>query len=329
MTNSTDKIVTIIGGSGFIGRYVTRSLAKAGYRVRVATRRPDLAGHLQTNGNVGQVFPVQANIRYPNSIEVAIKGADYVINLAGILDESGKQKFGIVNATGAKVVAELAAKHRVEKLVHFSTLNVAAKQDVGDKDTYLSSNFEGEENVKAAFADAIIVRPSLVFGAEDRLFNLHAHFAKLKVVFAPVFSNLDTRFEPVYVNDVADAVVAMLDGEHAGKTFELGGARSMTMREIAQETLVAINRDIKIFQIPSFISNIVASICTMLPYSWITTGEIKLWSQDQLVSDEAKKAGNILAGLGIEATDCDEAIMPYLQHFRPTGDYGIYDLKQE
>lgn len=327
MTNSTDKIVTVIGGSGFIGRYVTRSLAKAGYRVRVATRRPDLAGHLQTNGNVGQVFPVQANIRYPSSIEAAVKGADYVINLAGILDQSGKQKFGVVNAIGAKVVADLAAKHRVKKLVHFSTLNAAPKHNAKDKDTYLSSNFDGEQNVKAAFPDVIIVRPSLVFGPEDRLFNLHAHFAKLTRAYAPVFSELDTSFEPVFVNDVAKAVVAMLGGEHAGKTFELGGPRKMTMREIAQTTLNAIDRDIKMFRVPSFICNILAAVCTPLPYSWITKGELKLWSLDQLVTDEAKKTGHTLTGLGIDATDCDETILPYLQHFRPMGDYGLHELK--
>ncbi|MCJ8323719.1 MAG: complex I NDUFA9 subunit family protein [Rhizobiales bacterium] len=329
MTNSTDKIVTVIGGSGFIGRYVTRSLAKAGYRVRVATRRPDLAGHLQTNGNVGQVFPVQVNIRYPSSIDAAIKGADYVINLAGILDPSGKQKFGVVNAVGAKIVAEMATKHRVKKLVHFSTLNVAAKQNADDKYSYLSSNFDGEENAAAAFADAIIVRPSLVFGAEDRLFNRHAHFAKLNRKFVPVFSDLDKSFEPVFVNDVAKAVVAMLEGDHAGKTFELGGPRKMTMGEIVQTTLNAIDRDIKMVRLPRFLSNIIASICTLLPYSWVTKGELKLWSADQLVTEEAKQAGLTLAGLGIEATDCEEAMLPYLQHFRPMGDYGLHELKQE
>ena len=328
MKKPSDKIVTLIGGSGFIGRYITRRLAKAGYRVRVAVRRPDLAVHLQPNGGVGQVFPIQANVRYPNSIEAAVKGADYVINLAGILDEGGKQKFAAVNVNGAKIVAEMAAKHGVEKLIHFSTLNAAAKQDADDPDTYISSNYEGELQVKAAFSGAMIVRPSLVFGPEDRLFNVLARFAKLKRFIAPVFSDLDAKSEPIYVDDIAKAMVALLEGDYTGTTFELGGPRILTMQQIAELTLHASNRDIKIVQVPQIISSIFSSICTMLPYSWITKGEIELHGQDQLVSDKALMDNHVLADLGIEARHCEEIILQYLQHYRPEGDYGIHDLKQ-
>lgn len=329
MKKSTDKIVTIIGGSGFIGRYVTRRLAKAGYRVRVAVRRPDLAVHLQPNGGVGQVFPIQGNVRYPNSIEAAVKGADYVINLAGILDEGGKQKFDIVNTQGAKIVAELSAKHGVEKLVHFSALNAAPKLDADAPDSYSSSNYNGELQVKAAFDGAIIVRPSLVFGPEDRLFNVIARFAKLKRFVAPIFSDLDAKSEPVYVDDVAKAVVAMLESDHAGVTFELGGPRILTMQQIGELTVDAINRDINVVRMPKLLSDAFATICTMLPYSWITTGEVTLHNEDQLISDKAVVAELTLEGLGIEPTNCEEIIVQYLQHFRPEGDYGIYDLKQE
>lgn len=329
MQNSSQKIVTIIGGSGFIGRYVTRRLAKAGYRVRVAVRRPDLAVYLQPNGGVGQVFPIQGNVRFPNSIESAVKGADYVINLAGILDEGGKQKFATVNEAGAKTVAEMSAKHGVKKLIHFSALNAAPKADGDDADSYTSSNYNAELQVKATFDGAIIVRPSLVFGAEDRLFNVIARFAKLTRAFAPIFSDETVKFEPVYVDDVARAVVALIEGDHASKTFELGGPRILIMQQIAQLTLGAINRDIKIVRVPALIGNIFASICTMLPYSWITKGEIELHSHDQLVSDKAFMAENTLAGLGIEATHCEEVIIQYLQHYRPEGDYGVHDLKEE
>lgn len=329
MKKTSDKIVTIIGGSGFIGRYITRRLAKAGYRVRVAVRRPDLAVHLQPSGGVGQVFPIQANVRYPNSVESAVKGADYVINLAGILDEGGKQKFTAVNIDGAKIVAEMAAKHGVKKLVHFSTLNATVKQEVDADEDYITSNYNGELQVKAAFSGAIIVRPSVVFGPEDRLFNLVAHFAKLKHFVAPIFSDLDVQFEPIYVDDIAKAVVALLEGEHDNTTFELGGPRIMTMRQIAELTLHAINRDIKIVRIPALLSNMFASICTMLPYSWITKGEVELYSHNQLVSDKAIMAEHTLADLGIEASNCEEIITKYLQHYRPEGDYGIHILKEE
>lgn len=329
MKKPSDKIVTIIGGSGFIGRYITRRLTKAGYRVRVAVRRPDLAVHVQPNGGVGQVFPIQTNVRYPNSVEAAVKGADYVINLAGILDEGGKQKFTAVNVEGAKTVAKMATKHGVEKLIHFSTLNVAAKQEADDPDTYISSNYEGELQVKAAFSGAIIVRPSLVFGPEDRLFNLVARFAKLKRIIAPVFSELAAKSEPIYVDDIAKAMVALLEGDYENATFELGGPRILTMQQITELTLHATNRDIKIIQVPKIISSIFASICTMLPYSWITKGEVELYSQDQLISDKALMDNHVLADLDIEARHCEEIILQYLQHYRPEGDYGIHDLKQE
>ncbi|NRA86366.1 MAG: complex I NDUFA9 subunit family protein [Rhizobiales bacterium] len=327
MKNASDKIVTIIGGSGFIGRYVTRRLAKAGFRVRVAVRRPDLAGYLQPSGGVGQVFPIQGNVRFPKSIEAAVKGADYVINLAGITDQRGKQKFDIVNAQGAKTVAELAAKHGVEKLIHFSTLNAEPKNDEDDADTFLTSNYSGEENVKAAFPTAIIVRPSVVFGPEDRLFNIIARFAKLGRYVAPIFSDLEKSFEPVYVDDIAKAMVALIDSEYAGVTFELGGPRKMTMADIVNKTLSACNRDAKIIAVPSILANIFSSICTMLPYSWVTRGEVELWSRDNVVSDAAKAAGHTLEGLGIKPTNCDEAILPYLQHNRPDGDYGLHAIK--
>ncbi len=327
MKNTADKIVTIIGGSGFIGRYITRRLAKAGYRIRIAVRRPDLTGYLQPSGSAGQVSSVQGNVRYPNSIEAAVKGADYVINLAGIIDQSGKQKFSAVNAQGAKIVAEMAAKHNVKKLIHFSILNVEPKADKDDADSFLTSNYEGEENVKLAFPNAIIIRPSLVFGPEDRLFNLIAHFAKVKMFFAPVFGDLDKVSEPIHADDIAKAVVALLEGDHKATVFELGGANKMTMRQIAEQTLSACNRDIKIIAIPSIITNIFASICTMLPYSWLTKGEVKLWSNDNLVSDAAKAENRTLEALGIKATQTQQAILPYLQHYRPKGDYDLHEVR--
>lgn len=329
MQKPSDKIVTIIGGSGFIGRYITRRLTKAGYRVRIAVRRPDLAVYLQPNGGVGQVFPIQGNVRYPNSIEAAVKGADYVVNLAGILDESGKQKFAAINTLGAKTVAEMSAKHGVKKLIHFSALNAAPKQDVDAPETYVSSNYDGELQVKAAFDGAIIVRPSLVFGPEDRLFNVIARFAKLHRYVAPIFSDLDVKSEPVYVDDVAKAVVALIESDHEDATFELGGPRILTMQQITELTLNAIDRDIKIVRLPALLGNIFASVCTMLPYSWITRGEVELHANDQLISDKAVVDGRTLEDLGIEATHCEEAIVQYLQHYRPEGDYGLHDLRQE
>ncbi len=329
MKNPNEKIVTIIGGSGFIGRYITRQFAKAGYRVRVAVRRPDLAGFLQPSGGVGQVFPIQCNIRYKDSVENAVKGSDIVINLAGILDERSKQTFAKVNVEGAEYVAQMAAKHNIATLIHFSTLNAAPKSDKEAPYDFFNSNYDGEQKVKAAFANAIIVRPSLVFGPEDRLFNVIAKFAKIKRFIAPIFSDLTKQSQPIHVFDIAKAVFIMAEGGHQGKTFDLGGTVKMTMLEIAQNTLHAINRDIKIIHVPAFIAKPFGSVCTMLPYSWITRGEMVLHNVDNLVSDEAINAGNTLVGLGIEGRNCNEAIMQYLQHFRPEGDYGVHVLKPE
>lgn len=329
MTSASEKIVTIIGGSGFIGRYITRRLAKAGYRIRIAVRRPDLAIYMQPAGGVGQIFPIQTNVRYPNSVEAAVKGADYVINLAGILDESKKQTFKAVNVDGIETVAKLCSKHNITKLIHFSALNAAPKTKVDDADSFLNSNFEGETKLLAAFPSATIVRPSLVFGPEDRLFNIIAHFAKLKHFIAPVFGDLDAKSEPVYVDDIAKAVVKIIEEDHCARIFEFGGPTALTMLDIAKQTLHASNRDIKIIGMPSFVSNMFSAFCTMLPYSWITRGEVRLFSTDQLVSEAAKTAGNTLEGLGIKPTPSDEAITQYLQHYRPEGDYGLHDVQQK
>lgn len=215
------RLVTIFGGSGFLGRHLTQALAKRGWRVRAAVRRPDLAGHLQPLGMVGQIHAVQANLRYPDSVARAVAGADAVVNLVGILHEGGRQTFSAVQAQGPRIVAEAAAKAGVESLVQVSAIGA----DANSPADYARSKAAGEAATLAAFPTAVIMRPSIVFGPEDQFFNRFADMARF-LPFLPLIGGGETKFQPVYVGDVAEAIARALEGAaKPGATYELGARK--------------------------------------------------------------------------------------------------------
>jgi len=239
------KLVTIFGGSGFVGRYIARRMAKEGWRVRVAVRRPNEAGFVRPYGVVGQVEPVLANIRDDASVRAAIKGADAVVNCVGILVESGKNRFDAVQAEGAARIARIAKEERAARLVHVSAIGADADSD----SLYAQSKAQGEAGVKAAFPKAVILRPSIVFGPEDQFFNRFAAMARLSP-FVPLMG-AGSKFQPVYVDDVAQAAVtAILDDRFSG-IYELGGPEQLSFRALIGKMLKVIGRRRVILSVPS------------------------------------------------------------------------------
>src|SRR5688572_23634130 len=235
---NVDTLITVFGGSGFLGRHVVRALCKRGYRIRVAVRRPELAGHLQPLGRVGQIHAVQANLRYPRSVEAAVRGAAVAINLVGILFERGRQRFEAVQAFGAEAVA-LAAAQLGARVVHVSAIGANADSP----SSYARSKSEGERLVLAAQPSATIFRPSIVFGPEDDFFNRFASLARFLPAL-PLVGGGHTRFQPVYVGDVAAAVAAAVEGRTTpGATYELGGPEVKTFRELMQYVLATTGRN--------------------------------------------------------------------------------------
>ncbi len=311
------KLVTVFGGSGFVGRHVVRALAKRGYRVRVAVRRPDLAGHLQPLGNVGQIQFVQANLRYSWSVEQACDGADIVVNLVGILFESGKQKFESVQHFGASAIAD-AAKRAGAKLVHLSALGA----DVESTSNYAKSKAEGENAVLRIMPEAIIMRPSIIFGPEDGFFNMFAGLTQFSPVL-PAIGGGNTRFQPVYVGDVAEAVALAVDGKaRSGTIYELGGPEVATFRQCLEVILETIGRTRVIISLPWWMARLMGRVMSLLPNPMLTLDQVKLLESDNVVSDDAVDKGLTLEGLGIQPTTMNAILPAYLVRFKPHGQYG-------
>lgn len=311
------KTITVFGGSGFLGRHVTRALTKRGYRVRAAVRRPDLAGHLQPLGDVGQIAAVQANLRYPDSVARALVGSDAAINLVGILFESGKQNFDTVQEFGARVVAEKCKAQGIT-LVHVSAIGADPESD----SDYARAKGRGENWVRDTLGEnAIIMRPSIVFGPEDNFFNQFADMAAISP-FLPLIGGGKTKFQPVYVGDVAEAIAKAIDGDlQGGKTYELGGQEVMSFRKCLEEMLQIIDRKRLLISIPFWAANIQAGILGLLPKPLLTRDQVKLLKRDNVVSEDAKRNGLTLEGIGI-APATVEAILPsYLWRFREFGQY--------
>lgn len=316
MTITKPKLVTVFGGSGFVGRYVVRALAKRGYRVRVAVRRPDLAFHLQPLGGVGQIQAVQANLRYRWSVDRAIAGSDHVINLVGILYEGGSQRFSTVHDFGARAVAE-AARAAGVPLTHMSALGA----EPSSHSAYASTKGRAEEAVHKVLPDAIIIRPSVVFGPEDGFFNKFAGMARISP-FLPLIGGGRTRFQPVYVGDVAEVFARAVDGTlQPGKTYELGGGEVLTFRQCMEEMLRVIDRKRLFVSIPFWVASIQGSILGLLPKPMITSDQVKLLRQDNIVSEAAKAEGRTLEGLGIRPQTIETILPSYLWRFRVHGQY--------
>ncbi|MEH6721592.1 MAG: complex I NDUFA9 subunit family protein [Aurantimonas endophytica] len=316
MAVDTNKTVTVFGGSGFIGRYVVRALAKRGHRIKVACRRPDLAYHLQPNGNMGQIMPIQANLRYPWSVERAVDGADYVINLVGILAESGQQRFETLQAEGARLVAE-AARGAGAGMTQISAIGVEAGGDTA----YGRTKALGEMAVFETIADATVIRPSIVFGAEDQFFNRFADMARFSP-FLPLIGGGNTRFQPVFVGDVAEAIAATVDGAvPGGRTYELGGPEVLTFREMMEEMLRIIGRRRHLLTIPFGAAGAMASVMRYLPGAPLTPDQVRQLRHDNVVSDAAEAEGRTLAAFGVRGRTPEAVLPTYLVRFRPQGQF--------
>jgi uncharacterized protein YbjT (DUF2867 family) len=320
ITLNNRALITIYGGSGFIGRHVVRAIAKTGARMRVAVRRPELAGHLQPLGGVGQINAVQANVRFPESLLAAAHGADAVVNLVGILFPSGKQTFQSVMDEGARHVAEAARAAGVDTLVHMSAIGA----DEESPSAYARSKAEGEAAVREVVPGAVILRPSVVFGPEDDFFNRFAALARIAPVL-PLIGGGNTRFEPVFVGDVATAVMAGLTGgTNAGAPYELGGPEVLTLKEVMQRVLTYTMRRRLLVPVPIWLAKLKGSFLQLLPNPMLTVDQVKLLQTDNVVSEEAKRSKRTLEGLGIEPVAIAAVVPDYLEQYRPRGQFSIY-----
>jgi uncharacterized protein YbjT (DUF2867 family) len=315
--DTLDTLVTVFGGSGFIGRSVVRALAKRDYRIRVAVRRPELAGYLQPLGRVGQIHAVQANLRYPSSVEAAMRDSHVAINLVGILAESGAQTFDAVQASGAGAVAKAAAAASA-RMVHVSAIGA----DENSPSHYARAKAAGEMAVFSAIPSATIMRPSIVFGPEDQFTNRFAALARVSPALPLIGGGL-TKLQPVYVGDVATAVADAVDGKaRPGAIYELGGPEVLTMREIMEIILSITERKRLLISLPFRLAKLQSMFLQFAPGAMkLTPDQVELLRADNMVSDAAKAAGLTLEGLGI-APDSLEAIAPqYLWRFRAAGQF--------
>ncbi len=316
----SSSLVTIYGGSGFVGRYVTQALARTGCRIRIAVRRPDLAGHLQPLGGVGQIHAVQANLRYPESVAKAAEGADAVVNLVGILHETGKQKFSTVQATGAHYVARAAEAENVKALVQLSAIGADSRSN----SLYAKSKAAGEAHVKKAYPASVILRPSIVFGQEDEFFNRFAAMARISPVL-PLIGGGHTKFQPVFAGDVALAVVESLRSEQtAGQVFELGGPEVLTFKEVMQRILHHCRRKRFLVPVPFGVARFKAAFLQLFPSPLLTVDQVRLLENDNVVSFKARTSKHTLEGLGIDPVFIDAVVPEYLERFRAYGEFEAF-----
>ncbi|UYN98867.1 MAG: complex I NDUFA9 subunit family protein [Devosia sp.] len=322
MDRTEPKLVTVFGGSGFVGTHLVQLLARQGHRIRVAVRRPDLAGETRMFGSVGQVVPVQANIRNLASVERAVAGADIVVNLVGIGFSRGAQSFEAVHVEGAANVARAAAQAGVRTLVHMSALGVEKAAEVS---AYADSKLRGEAAVAAAFPGAIILRPSLMFGKGDGFFNLMGTLARLFPVM-PLVSG-ETLFQPVYVGDVAEALAKSTKGEvKPGRIYELGGPLVESHKLLMQRILREAGRNRPLLPVPAGLMKFKAACLSILPFRpLITADQVDLLGVDNVVSDAAKKDKRTLSAFGIAPTGMDEVLPTYMWRFRRHGEFDRED----
>lgn len=315
-------LVTVFGGSGFVGRHVVRALARRGYRIRVAVRRPDLAGFLQPIGGVGQISFVQANLRYRQSVDRAAAGSDHVVNCVGILAESGRNTFDALQDFGARAVAE-AARSAGATLTHVSAIGA----NPNSPSAYASSKGRGETAVLKAVPDAVIFRPSVVFGPEDDFFNKFAAMARMAPAL-PLIGGGHTKFQPVYVADVAEAIARSVDGAIArGRVYELGGPEVLTFRQCLETMLRIVGRERPLVTLPFAIASLIGSIASLIPFVKppITADQVTLLRSDNIVSEAARAEGRTLEGLGIQPALIEAIVPSYLVRYRRQGQFTRLD----
>jgi len=311
------QLITIIGGSGFVGRHLVQNLASQGYRLRIGVRRPDLTGHLQPLGGVGQIMPVQANVRYPASLASACQGADIVINLTGVLNSSGAQSFEAVHEVGAGAVAKAAKDAGAKKLVHMSAIGA----DANSPAAYGRSKAAGEDNAKQAFDGVTIIRPSVVFGPEDGFFNKFAEMARFSPAL-PLIGGGETKFQPVFVGDIAQAISKIINGSSFdGQTIELGGPQVFSFRELLEFILKVTERKRLLLPIPWFAARAMGTVLGMLPYSLLTRDQVALLGTDNVVSQLAHKENRTFDGLGIKPETIAAQVPSYLFRYKKSGQF--------
>jgi NADH dehydrogenase len=316
------SLVTVFGGSGFLGRHAVWALLRQGWRVRAAVRRPDLAGYLQPMGQVGQVHPVQANVRYPWSVQRAAEGADVVVNMVGILATAGAQTFDAVHVAGARAVAKAAKEAGAKHLVHVS----AIAADRRSKSNYGRSKWAGEVAAREEFPGLVVLRPTLVFGPEDQLFNRCAELAR-RLPLLPLIGGGKTAVQPVYVADVAAAVAAACAGRaQAATVYELGGPEVVTLRGLCDRAQDWAGRRRRYLPMPFALAKLAALLTLPLPHAWrpVTADQIRLLQRPMVVSKEAEAEARTLKGLGQEARAMAGIVPSYLERFQPHGQYAHY-----
>jgi uncharacterized protein YbjT (DUF2867 family) len=319
------KLATVFGGSGFIGRQIVWFLARRDYRVRAAVRRPELAGYLQPMGVVGQIHAVQSNLRFSDSVVRAVEGAETVINAVGILAPEGAQTFEAVHVEGARRAAKAAREAGARRFVHISAIGA----DSQSQSRYAATKAKGEQAVLAEFPSAIILRPSIVFGPEDRFFNRFAALARVSPVL-PLIGGGHTKFQPVFSGDLGEATAnAAIDFGTPGTIYEIGGPEIVTFRDILEATLRYAGRRRLLLPLPFWLMQIQAALTSPLPNSIrpITLDQLRLLKIDNVVSDAAEREGRTLAALGVSQPASIEAIVPeYLERFKPKGQYASYRI---
>lgn len=313
-----DEMITVFGGSGFVGRYVVRALARRGYRVRVATRRPHLAGDLKVMGVVGQIQLVQANVRVESSVDRAVEGADAVINLVGVLSESGRQTFTRLHTAGAKAVAAAANRAGVARLIHVSAIGA----DAGSDSRYARSKAEGEAAVAKAFKGATIMRPSIIFGAEDGFFNRFAAMARF-VPALPLIGGGKTKFQPVFVGDVAEAIAnAIASPNTMGQVYELGGPKVYTFKDLMSYLLDTVDRQRFLVPVPYPVATVMGMGGEMfgaLPFAepFLTRDQVRQLKTDNVVHPRARG----LEDLGVRPETVESIVPAYLGRYRRHGQF--------
>lgn len=320
---NSDRLATVFGGSGFVGRHTVRALAKAGWRVRAAVRRPDLAGHLQPLGSVGQIMAVQANLRFPESVVRALSGSTCVVNAVGVLASSGAQTFDALHVEGARAIAKAARESGVTRLIHVSAIGA----DRTSKARYARSKADGEMAVLEEFPDAIVLRPSIVFGPEDEFFNRFAGLARMSP-FLPLIGGGKTKFQPVFAGDLAAAIAAAAAGAgKPGTVYEIGGPEVLSFRQLLDKTQEWTGRRRAYLPLPFWAAKLQALATWPLPNALrpITVDQVRMLATDNVVGESAKKDGRTLAAFGIApATPMEAEVPQYLERFKPRGQFSHY-----